>query len=297
MAYAKSARCDATPGESVISGLNMSLSGKSEGSPSLILAIAVFACTGFCIYRAKDFASAAPNEETTTAHVVSVEHQIFRYLRFNFYSCGYNFSLDGALYLENGDCPQGIADDAAKGKYSTFVGASTETNVTVYYDPSDPSVNSLLEFRAASESYYRQAASLTCVGTLIIVIFVFAKLLAANEKRGKGGVVVDASGTVICPEEIGVSTGLGGLPPRDRNAENSTANGEALNFGAFTSSSELRELYLKVANQIHPDRAANERDLALRERLMKEANAAFERGDADTLRRVLEEYRSVTPAS
>lgn len=53
----------------------------------------------------------------------------------------------------------------------------------------------------------------------------------------------------------------------------------------------LREQYLEVVNTIHPDRAANEADLVLRERLMKEANAAFERGDAETLRKVLKEYR------
>lgn len=45
-----------------------------------------------------------------------------------------------------------------------------------------------------------------------------------------------------------------------------------------------------MVNNIHPDRAVNQADLGLRERLMKEANAAFERSDAQTLRRVLEEY-------
>jgi hypothetical protein len=59
----------------------------------------------------------------------------------------------------------------------------------------------------------------------------------------------------------------------------------------------LRELYLEVVNQIHPDRASNESDLTLREHLMKEANAAFQRDDTETLRCVLDEYRSTTITS
>ena len=88
---------------------------------------------------------------------------------------------------------------------------------------------------------------------------------------------MDARGTVIYPEEIGLGTEFAGLPNR-----------ESVNSAP---SSRLRERYLEVVNTIHPDLAANEVDLALRERLMKEANAAFEHGDAETLLRVLKEYR------
>lgn len=170
--------------------------------------------------------------------------------------------------------------------------APTRTDATVFYDPADPSVNSLLEFNEESQIEYRCAVPWIGLSALIILFFVFAKLLAANEKQGKGGVVVDASGTKIYPEEIGFSPEFGGLPRGDRNADGSNAKGEAANAPSLASSSELRELYLEVVNQIHPDRAANERDLALRERLMKEANAAFERGDAEMLHRVLKEYRN-----
>jgi hypothetical protein len=212
-----------------------------------------------------------------------VHHSIFRRLRFNYYSCSYNFSIDGSFYFGLGDCPQAIADDAVKGKYSGSAAASTGADATVYYDPADRSVNSLLEFSAASESEYRAAVPWIGVGVLIIFFFVFGRLLAANEKRGNGGVVVDARGTVIYPEEIGLGSEFAGFPNR-----------EAANFAP---SPGLREQYLEVVNTIHPDRAANEADLALRERLMKDANAAFERGDAETLRKVLEEYRGAIPAS
>lgn len=276
----------------------MSMSGKSI-SGALILLIAAFVCGGLDIYSAKQRARAVPNETTTTAHVVSVEHHAFRYFRFNFYSCGYNFSVYGSFYIENGDCPQGIADDAARGKYSDAE-TSMDLNATVYYDPADPSVNSLLEFNTASENYYRQGLTLISVGALITFCLFFERLLAAANKRGRGGVVVDARGTVIYPEEIDFGLGSDGLFGKERKTEGAygqAANLKSANAADSAPSPGLRELYLEVVNNIHPDRAANEVDRALRERLMKEANAAFERSDAQTLRRVLEEYKGAIPAS
>ena len=258
-------------------------------STSVLLFLGSLACV--CLYarQANRFGRAAPNEETAEALDLRMTYNVWYGLRFNYYSCSYTFRVGSDTYSGLGDCPgQGVPkmEELRRG-------------AIVYYDPAHPSVNSLIELGVMSERDRKYAIPWIGLAVVIISFSMLAKVLAANEKRGKGGVVVDASGTVIYPEEIGVSPGLVGLPPRDRNAENPSvaANGEALNFRTFASSSELRELYLGVANQIHPDRAANERDLALRERLMKDANAAFERGDADTLRRVLEEYRSVTPAS
>jgi hypothetical protein len=212
-----------------------------------------------------------------------VYHSIFRGLRFNYYSCSYNFIVDDSLHIGLRDCPQWIIDDAVKGKYLGSGTAPTGTDATVYYDPADPSVNSLLEFSAESQICYRWAVPWIGLGALIIFFFVFGRLLAANEKRGNGGVVVDARGTVIYPEEIGLGSVFAGLPNR-----------EAENAAPLPG---LREQYLEVVNTIHPDRAANEADMTLRERLMKEANAAFERGDAESLQRVLQEYRGAIPAS
>jgi hypothetical protein len=249
---------------------------------SPILAVLVFFLAGSFIYKSREFASAAPRERTISAQHVSVYHHIFRGLRFNYYSCTYNFIVDGSFHLGLSDCPQGIADDALKGMSANSAMASTEANATVYYDPVDPSVNSLLEFRAASENAYRVAVPWIGSGVLIIFFFAFGRLLEASEKRGKGGVAVDARGTVIYPEEIGLGFEFPGLSKRE--AANSAA------------SPRLREQYLEVVNMIHPDRATHEADLALRERLMKEANAAFERDDAEALRRVLDEYRGAVPA-
>lgn len=244
---------------------------------SWLLSILVFVGAGFCVYQARQYASAVPSERTTTAHVVSVYHSVFRSLRFNYYSCSYNFNVDGSLHIGLRDCPQWIIDDATKRKYLGSGAAPPGTDATVYYEEADPSVNSLLEFNAESQIWYRWAVPWVGLGALIIFYFVLGKLLAASENRGMARVVVDPSGTVIYPEEIG--PGSESVALLDSEA------------ATFPPSTKLRELYLEVVNNIHPDRAVNEVDLAFRERLMKEANAALERGDAETLRRVLEEHK------
>jgi hypothetical protein len=60
----------------------------------------------------------------------------------------------------------------------------------------------------------------------------------------------------------------------------------------FIPSAELRALYREVAKRVHPDLATDEADRQKREHLMAEANAAYQRGDADALRRILEENES-----
>lgn len=70
------------------------------------------------------------------------------------------------------------------------------------------------------------------------------------------------------------------------------AHGEAANAKDISPSPEVDKLFKEVARQIHPDLADDEADRAMRTRLMAEANVARERGDADGLRRILEEYKS-----
>ena len=182
------------------------------GTGRLSLPVIFFIGAGFCIFKVCEFARAAPREKTTTGHIVRVYHSIFRGLRFNYYSCSYAFDIDQSFYVGLGDCPQGIADNARKGKYLGVGRLSLGVDATVYYDPVDPSVSSLLEFRATRDHYLQTAAPWIGLATLSIFFFVFGKLLEANEKRGIGGVVVDARGTLIFPKEIGVGSDIAGQP-------------------------------------------------------------------------------------
>jgi hypothetical protein len=80
---------------------------------------------------------------------------------------------------------------------------------------------------------------------------------------------------------------------RTRAEESKSAVKEAAAKGeGFKASPELKKLFKEVARRIHPDYATDEADRRKREQLMKEANAAYERGDAETLRRILQEYES-----
>jgi len=59
----------------------------------------------------------------------------------------------------------------------------------------------------------------------------------------------------------------------------------------FAPSPSLKSLYREVAKRVHPDLATDEADKEERQHLMMEANAAYQGGDLDALRRILEEYR------
>jgi len=69
------------------------------------------------------------------------------------------------------------------------------------------------------------------------------------------------------------------------------AHGMASQAPDFKPSPELRGLFREVAKRIHPDLAKDSADLERRTRLMAEANRAYEAGDDEALRRILDEYQ------
>ena len=60
----------------------------------------------------------------------------------------------------------------------------------------------------------------------------------------------------------------------------------------FHAPASLKSLYREVAKRVHPDLAADESDRRKRELLMKQANDAYQRGDHDALRKILEDYET-----
>jgi hypothetical protein len=68
------------------------------------------------------------------------------------------------------------------------------------------------------------------------------------------------------------------------------AHGETAGAPEFAPTAELKSLYREVAKKVHPDLTSDPADRNIREKMMAEANRAYERGDADALRRILEEY-------
>ena len=83
---------------------------------------------------------------------------------------------------------------------------------------------------------------------------------------------------------------------RKRATESAQAFSEetraSLPASQFAPSEDLRKLFRAVARRVHPDLARNDEDRAIREELMKRANAAYQAGDAEGLRSILEEYEA-----
>lgn len=66
---------------------------------------------------------------------------------------------------------------------------------------------------------------------------------------------------------------------------------------AFQPSTELKQIYRQAAKLIHPDRARDEEDRQLRDRLMAEVNAAYAQGDTDAIAELIEHYREKLDAA
>lgn len=60
---------------------------------------------------------------------------------------------------------------------------------------------------------------------------------------------------------------------------------------SFQPSADLKQIYRQAAKLIHPDRATDEEDRHLRDRLMAEINASYAKGDADAIGEIVERYR------
>jgi hypothetical protein len=60
----------------------------------------------------------------------------------------------------------------------------------------------------------------------------------------------------------------------------------------FVATDELKKLFRDAAKKIHPDLAKNEKDRIVREDLMKKLNEAYQDGDMEKIKSILEEYES-----
>lgn len=69
------------------------------------------------------------------------------------------------------------------------------------------------------------------------------------------------------------------------------AHGTASESRDFDPSPELKRLYREAAKRIHPDFATDAADRERRTRFMADANRAYEAGDIETLRRILDEFQ------
>jgi hypothetical protein len=273
------------------------VSWKDFDGRSLFPLIVFFVFGGIDIHRATQFTDAVPSERTTIAHNVHIHQRRYFFNLLPVNNCKYDFSIDNRSLRGDGVCPDISTYDLIKVELSNSVRDLPGPDATVYYDPADPSINSLTEFSARRETEYRNGIGWIGLGIVCTLPFVLLVALNATKNKKNKRVFVDARGTVIDPNEVDLGSEFGRIPVGGGGEETAgaAANESAEREASFAASHGLRELYIDVIKQIHPDHASNEADRALRERLTKDANLAFERGDDATLRRVLEEYESLAP--
>jgi DnaJ-domain-containing protein 1 len=78
----------------------------------------------------------------------------------------------------------------------------------------------------------------------------------------------------------------------EESAQRAAVPGTELLTTEFKPSEDLKKLYREVAKKIHPDLAEDENERLRREQFMKQANIAFENGDTQRLRQILQEWGS-----
>jgi len=71
-----------------------------------------------------------------------------------------------------------------------------------------------------------------------------------------------------------------------------TGSTEELRFEKFKPSERLKKLYREVAKVIHPDLAVSDKARLLRQKLMVDANRAYEEGDEARLQAILAEWEN-----
>jgi hypothetical protein len=178
----------------------MGSSSRSLTGSLVLLSLLAFADGGLCLHEAKRDIALAPNESTASGqarmHSQTKNSSIFDSLR-----CDYIFSVNGNYYNGHGICPK-QTDHSVTGTAEILTGFLPNPNVTVYYDPADPTFNSMMEFVAKSAYDYKKAKIAFGVGAVLLLFSIVGSLLLAGLSNGSQGIVVDAEGTVIHPDKI-----------------------------------------------------------------------------------------------
>jgi hypothetical protein len=178
----------------------MNSSWKSIAGSFLLGMVIAFAYGGYCYYKASQDSALAQNESTTIAHVSRMSRVSSNNSNWSG-KCIFSFVVNGTSYAGHEICPDRKTDASSQETLMDIAGNGQDFTATVYYDPADPSTNSLLEFGARSESDSIRARLSIGVGVIFIILLVLGAAVVSNLSKGDGGIVVDAEGTVIYPDK------------------------------------------------------------------------------------------------
>jgi hypothetical protein len=156
---------------------------------------------GICLYEVGQDAGLAANEVRTTAQI-RVHPEASNSQPLDALRCDYNFSVNGVPYVGHGMCPVQEDEPSLKGLVLDAAGVLQKSSVTVYYDPADPSTNSMTEFGAKQAVDGLRAKVSLGLGAGLLVFVVLGLLVVPGGKSTPGGIVVDNEGTVLYPDKI-----------------------------------------------------------------------------------------------
>jgi len=169
------------------------------GGSALLLSLCAFAYGGLCIYSARHDVNLAKTEVATSGqarlHPQGKNSDIFDSLR-----CDYTFMVNGRFYSGYGICPA-QKDHSVKGALENLSGLLQDQKVTVYYDPADPTTNSMIEF-GARNAYDNKKANLSILVGVVLLIVVGVLYVAGGNKAPQQ-VAADSGETVVHSDETG----------------------------------------------------------------------------------------------
>jgi len=180
------------------------------GAGTLCLgALVLFALGIFGFVEARQDAHAAGHETSTTADVTRRYDSGVVSANGNTnpkYLCSYDFTVDGQFYHGSG-CPDSGFDDSIKGQLLDQVGRIQRIKATVYYDSTDPSVNSLQRLGPSSDRYSRGGVFFICLGVLALGAGIAMAMIGNNGDTAAGAMAdgseggSDASGGISASDQ------------------------------------------------------------------------------------------------
>jgi hypothetical protein len=172
-------------------------SSRSVGGSAFLLSLCAFAYGGLCMYSAKHDLTLAKTEVMTSGQAY-LHHQRKNSDIFDSLRCDYTFMVNLRPYSGYGICPA-QTDHSVKGAIENLAGLLQNQKVTVYYDPADPTTNSMIEFGARS-AYDNGKANLSILVGVVLLIVVGIIYVAGGNKASQQ-VAADSGETVVDPDK------------------------------------------------------------------------------------------------
>jgi hypothetical protein len=113
--------------------------------------------------------------------------------------CDFSFFVDGRPYAGHEICPKQIIT-APKTSPLDYLGGPV-LNVTVYYDPSDPTTNSMMDFGTKSRWDFTKAKLFIVGGLALLLLSLLSIWLSGNQDVAEAAKTSDSESAVNQPEE------------------------------------------------------------------------------------------------